>query len=259
MYTNILLALFTILIPRGASTEEVLVVDEPRPVVAAIRILEERYGWLINYEDPKYGSEDLVDRTSPAYRGEHRALDPRGGRLEFRYPVSENTQLPLSQVSVLEILLSENERRGYPGKFVVTTVGGHYSVMPRDGSILDTIISLPDQERSYEEAVREIVAALSGAVGVPVNGPSMFRPRQERYTISAKGEPARDVLVRLFAQVEGYELRWHILYSPNWGYVLNIDGKKLPDPAVSPRRYITKEMTLPDGSKGRIPVPARPE
>src|SRR6516164_1822382 len=56
-------------------------VDDPRPLWAALRQLEEKQGWQVSYEDPQYAGTDLVDRTARGYSGPGRALVPRGGHL----------------------------------------------------------------------------------------------------------------------------------------------------------------------------------
>src|ERR1051326_6000590 len=74
-----------------------LSVEDPRPVAKAIEMLEEKYGWVITYEDPRYVHEsEIADVTLKVRRvldkykpGEApKVLIARGGVLEFTYDVA---------------------------------------------------------------------------------------------------------------------------------------------------------------------------
>src|SRR2546422_10741647 len=66
--------------------------ETPRALSAAVELLEHRFGWQITYEDPRYVyTGDLVDRTSPDYRGPLRAIAVRPGTIEVTYlPLAAN-------------------------------------------------------------------------------------------------------------------------------------------------------------------------
>jgi hypothetical protein len=50
----------------------VVAVDQPRPLYSAVHTIREEYGWLVDYEDPRYDSQtDLKDATSPHWRASH--------------------------------------------------------------------------------------------------------------------------------------------------------------------------------------------
>src|SRR5206468_3894529 len=90
-----------------------LVVDDPRPILKAIELLELRHGWLITYEDAPYVHEnDVVDQTSPEYRATgRRALIPRGGKIS----ISET--LPSNAAAVTQMVLDDHAFRANPGRF----------------------------------------------------------------------------------------------------------------------------------------------
>lgn len=232
---------------------EELIVENPRPLAAAIRILEAKYGWQINYEDPPYNDlKDLVDRTHPAYRGSHMAIDPRGGRIEIRYFVSPTTGKPESSVSLLEMLIDDHARRGNPGRFQVKVIAGADYVIPVQGSILDTHITLPDKQRTFGETLREILQTLSRVTNTRVSGPAISQPTFQPFSFSAENEPARDVLIRLFKTRDDRQYSWHLLHGPDWGYAFNLHSqpKKAESPQQTPpKRQVLKEFVLPDGSK----------
>jgi hypothetical protein len=233
---------------------EVLTVEDSRPVAAAIRALEAKYGWQINYEDPPYNDpKDLVDRTHPAYRGSHRAIDPRGGRIEIHYFISPATGKPESSASLLEALIDDHARRGNAGQFQVKMIAGLDSVIPAQGSILDTPITLADEQRTFGETLREILQALSRVTGTRFMASSMSQPTFQRFSFSAENEPATDVLIRLLKTRDDRQYRWHLLYGSGWGYALNLhsQSKTAPPKPTPSKRQVLKEVTLPDGSKAQ--------
>ena len=232
---------------------EVLTVEDPRPVEAAINSLEAKYGWQINYEDPPYNDpKDLVDRTHPTYRGSHRAIDPKGGRVEIRYFVSVATGKPESSTKLLEMIVDDHATRGNAGRFQVKTIAGLDSVIPTQGSILDTPITLEDKQRTFGETLREILQSLTSVTGTRFLATTMSQPTFQRFSFSAEKEPATNVLLRLLSTRDDRQYRWHLLYAPRWGYFLNLRSqlKKKESPQMTPpKRQVQKEVTLPDGSK----------
>jgi len=246
----------------AAADIETVEVEDPRPLGAAIAVLRERFGWRVSYEDPPYkDARDLVDRTAPTYRGPRRALDPRGGPLEVSFLPSDPPEV------VLRMLIDEHRRRGYPGRFVVRQLDGVMFVLPEQGSVLDTPVTLEDRDWTYWDVVFEVLRQVSQATGVKVDGPGFPRPQFERFKFTANREPARQVLLRLFdTRAPAYQFTWQLLYGPNWGYALNLAGKQV-DPAqlwerprIQPRQAkpTKKGDPLPDGSKRSAVQPAWP-
>lgn len=231
---------------------EVLTVEDPRPLVTAIRALEAKYGWQINYEDPPYTDpKDWVDRTHPAYRGTHKAIDLRNGRLEIRYSVSPTTGKPESPGTLLQMLIDDHNRRRNPGRFQLKVIADLNSVIPVQSSILDVPITLEDKQRTFWETFEEIIQALSRVIGIRVRGPAMRQPTPHRFSFSAESEPARNALLRLFKMREDRQFSWHLLYSPAWGYALNVFSQPKVTPPKPPtsKRQELKEVRLPDGTK----------
>jgi hypothetical protein len=249
----IISTLGVIAIVGNTQAPEELIVENSRPLVTAIRTLESKYGWQINYEDPPYNDpKDLVDRTHPNYRGSHRAIDPRSGRVEIRYFVSPATGKPESSANLLEMLVDDHATRGNPGRFQVKLIAGLDSVIPVQGSILDTPITLEDKQRTFGETLKEVLQTLSRVTNTRVSGPAMTRPTFQRFNFSATNEPAREVLIRLFKTRDDRQYWWHLLYGPGWGYALNLHSqpKKTESPEPTPsKRQVLKEVTLPTGNK----------
>jgi hypothetical protein len=217
-------------LPESFSGNEVLRVEGPRPLLAAIRILEEKYGWQIAYEDPPYtGPGEAVDRTPPTYNGPGRVVEPRIGRLELRYPVDSTTGMPESTAAaILQLLIDDHDRRQNAGRFRLTTLGDLLCVMPAQGSILDTPVTLPGTARNFEDTVEQIVRSIAQGTGLHVRMGPMPPRIPGRFELEATSEPARAVLLRLFAQVPGRRFSWIVLFGSNGGHELSVKMLRAP-------------------------------
>jgi hypothetical protein len=260
MKMNGLLAAVVFSLPVSGSTEELFSVQGSRPLAEAVTVLERQYGWRINYEDPPYtDAADLVDSTDPNYRGTWRAIDPRGGLLEIHYSISPLTGEPTeSPQRFLQMLVDDHNRRGNAGRFQVSAIGDRYSVRPVQGSALDASITVPERRRTFQEALKVVLQAVSEAAGIAVRpGAGLGQPRSDRFAFGASGEPARDVLMRLLQTQKGYRFSWQMLYAPKWGgYFFSIHGDRLPaEPQPRKPEAAREGVNRPDGSRAEPPVP----
>ncbi len=217
-----------------------LSVNDGRPVAAAMEILEGRHGTVITYEDPPYVHEtEIVDHTIPAYKQANpfgrRALSPKGGSLEITYQMSPGPVRSDEMRHVIQRILDAHAERNNPGRFRLQQEGEMFHVIPaqyRDssgrlvnvGSILDTPISFPEQERSVIDTLELIKNAVSKATGikiifgtVPLNLLHRSSSRQ-----GATNEKARDALAKAL-KATNTKLSWWIFYAPGWKmYTLNV-------------------------------------
>jgi hypothetical protein len=96
---------------------DVTVVDG-RPLAAAVRELENRFGWVITYEDPPYewpaDVEDVTGAVSKSQRDPNRVLVPRVRAFVFEYP--ENA-------APRDVLL------GMLGEYQVTSAGDEFRLL----------------------------------------------------------------------------------------------------------------------------------
>lgn len=233
---------------RGSQgvSEMKLSVEDPRPVAEAILTLEKKYGWVINYEDPRYVHDsEIADVTLKVRRdldkytpGEApKVFVPRGGSLEFTYDVASNTNLPADPAIVVQKLLDAQAARGNGGKFRLETSGQIIHVIPtafknsagelvHQESVLDTIISLPAGERTVLQKLYSVCAAISRGANISVL-PGTIPTNlflQNRDQQGAARQRARDVLVKTFEAMNNEtKLSWRLLYDPtDKGYFLNI-------------------------------------
>ncbi len=235
---------------RGRDSQEVseikLSVEDPRPVAKAIEMLEAKYGWVITYEDPRYAHDSEVTDVTLKVRkdldkyrpGEApKVLIPRGGTLEFTYDVAPSTNLPTNPAMVVQKLLDAQAARDNGGRFRLESRGQIMHVIPTaiknsegrlvpQGSVLDTIISLPAEGRTVYQKVESICAAISQATRIPVGlgayPTNLFHQRRDQQ--GAANQKASDVLVDTFESIgSGTKLSWQLFYSASLKiYLLNI-------------------------------------
>ena len=245
------LLILVIATARGRSSQEVnkvkLAVEDPRPVAEAILKLEDKYGWVITYEDPRYVHEsEIVDVA----RKVRRDLDkfkpgeaippvffPRGGSLEFTYDIIPSTNLPPDPAGVVQSLLDAQAANSHGGRFRMEKSGQIMHVIPTaikntegrlvpQGSVLDTIISLPPGERTVLQKLENICATISRATNTPFILGTIPENSFRRYWAKegVNNQKARDALISTFATMNyGANLSWQLFYGPGTKrYVLNI-------------------------------------
>ena len=245
---GLLILISSVVRGRGSQgmKEVKLSVEDPRPVAKAIEILEAKYGWVITYEDPRYIHDSEVTDVTLKVRkdldkykpGEApKVLIPKGGKLEFSYDETFNTNLPGDPRLVVQKLLDAQAARSYGGKFRLENIGKVMHVIPvaiknsdgvvtPQGSVLDTIISLPAGERTVEQKLESICAAVSRATKIPVElgayPTNMFHQRRDQH--GAVSQRARDILVNTFESMgNGIKLSWQLFYSASLKtYLLNV-------------------------------------
>ena len=235
--------------PKGDA--ERLDVEGGRLVKLAVQELILHHLYRITYEEPRLADPgEYVDITQqvtgrPANSEQQRILWPRSRKMSVDLQPSRGIEFVLNQVvSAAEIVHPEMQ-------FRVVSDGTMFHVIPADGSLLDTRISLPGKERTLEEAVKAIAAALTSASHRSVNyGCCAYemQPDEPRYPTIANDESARGVLQRLLESlaVNRGPATWIISYDKKFDHftllimpmpeepVYQI-GEELPKP--SPRRY----------------------
>ena len=209
---------------------------DPRPLPAALHLLSRTFSWRIGFEEARLAYPgDLVDMTSPTYAPkspDDRAFDPRGGALDIEFAVNERTQLPDEPTAVIRALLTEYERRGYPGKYSFTSepgAGGYIYVFPEAAAntsgalqkatpVTTTRITVSVQEnQKLGSVLKETCKLLQQKAGIRVlyvgHGGAVqteFRPAPP--VLAARDEPAYLFLNRAVAAV-GFSY-WQLVYDP---------------------------------------------
>ena len=233
--------------PIQVDSRESLTVNDGRPVAEAAWQLEKRYGWVITYEDPIYiHSSEIVDVTTQVRRdldqykpGEApKVFVPKGGELSINLNLNSETGRPVnSPESVMQQILDANTEAGYAGRFRLESDGQILHIIPtayRDRfgalvpqqSVLDSIITIPSQERSglqsLELLCHEVGRITRTKISLGTIDPNLFA--NSRNHLSAHREKARDFLVKLLQSTTvDTSLSWRLLYDPTMKiYFLNI-------------------------------------
>lgn len=218
-----------------------LSVVDHRPLAAVIRELENRFGWVITYEDPSYewaaDVEDVTLAVSKSPNPTNRVLVPRLGSFAFRYPDTDDPR----PIAVLSAMLRDYNLTGY-GEFRLIVSGSVFHVVPSMSanergiptprqSRLDVAVTLDDRERSVRELVEEVLAQVRASTGnrVVLGANPIKSLIQTELRLGAKDEPARDVLVRALA-ASGRKLSWQLFCDPGSTKMCAFNVHFVPDP-----------------------------
>jgi len=217
-------------VPRATGTM-IIDVEGPRPLDAALSELRTRHGWAITYEElPLQYSGDTVDATLSVRRDgdvTKPALVAKGGRLLFTYEAQPNGE---NAEAVLLDLLREYRVSDPPFEFRLARTGDVFHAIARTSRngrgvpeerapLLDTKISIPPKERTVQEMLVEILAAVRAEVGGRLDPPgwasSLFV--QTQVVGGADNESARSVLLRTLRATRR-QVVWALLCSPAGSY-----------------------------------------
>ncbi len=215
------LFVFAVVCVSSAAAREILRVEGPRPVLAAVRMLEARHGWTVCYEDPPYTAMgEVIDRTPATYNGPGRIVEPRGGIIEISYdpPPAGDT---IGAVRVLQSVIEDHARRNNAGRFRIRVIDDVVCVVPAQGSIMEIPVTLRRRERMLNQVVEDLVRALSGATGIYFREPVLPRGLANTLVMEAGRERAADLLLRS-SKSAGHRFSWALLYHPGSGFELNI-------------------------------------
>lgn len=228
----------------GAARKVKLSVEDGRPLAQAILVLQERFGFVITYEDPRYVNADEMSDVTEQVRRDldkfppgqaPRVLVPKGGTLVFEYDSGSDSSPPDANL-IMQQLLAAHAVSGHAGTFGIETGTDVIHVFPTAGrdvsgritaqkSVLDEVINLPAQERTGLQTLEALCAAVSKATGqrvvvgtIPDRLFDQYKDRKERKL------KARDALVQLLEEARnGARLSWRLLYDPGLKiYALNI-------------------------------------
>lgn len=210
---------------RQPQRVDLSIVAGGRPLAAAIRELEDRFGWVVTYEDPPYewavDIEDVTLAVSKSPNATNRVLVPRTRSFAFRYPDTDDPR----PSAVLSAMLRDHNLGGY-GEFRLIGSGSAFHVVPSMSanergiptarrSRLDVAVTLDDRERTAQELIEAVIAQVRVATGihVVVGTTPISLLMQTKLRSSAKDESARDVLLRALAAT-GNKLSWQLFCDP---------------------------------------------
>ncbi len=203
-----------------------LSVVDPKPLAAAIYQLETRYGVLITYEDPVYESDAVIDDvTASVSKGgpaKGKVLVPRQRQFAFQHPNFDKKR----PEAMLRALVREYNVMNNGDQFDLIQQGSLFHVVPRMSanrlgvptirqSRLESVISLPEEERTLRQTLELVLAQVSTASGVrvglgtvPVN-----LVMRSKLRLGSRSASARDLLVEALATTR-VPLSWRLLCAP---------------------------------------------
>jgi hypothetical protein len=213
-------------ISENAGTIQV-VANSPRPLAQALDALQEKYGWLAGYEDPRFISPS--DLTEPASTGAQ--IFPSGGAFKAEIPASVSDEEKFLQILADAYNGSEN-----PGRFVVrktkqgtfTLIGtqakdaqGHLSPQK---PMLDTPVTLLASQRTVTDTIDLISKKIAEQRSVKITLGVSPRAVVDHTKVKVGGTKvsARELLLQILSQLQG-NFYWRLLFDPNSkGYVLDL-------------------------------------
>jgi hypothetical protein len=194
--------------------------NSPRPLLQSLDALQQKYGWVVDYEDPQYISHlDLVDAKSD---GSHSQV-PSGAEFTFDFPASTHDLEKTIRDAVDKYNQSKNPgrfelRHMNQGRFYVVGTAAHGSkgAMSIQQPLLDLPITLKAQERSIVDTINLICEAVSAqrhtAITIGVSPANLLA----HTTVVAGGSkiPARELLIQSLMAGHRY-LYWRLLFDPD--------------------------------------------
>jgi len=222
-----------------------LTANDSRPLEQALTALQQKYGWLVNYEDPQYtskldlvGARPLQDKSFYP-NGEHRV--PGGG--SFVADLGTVSTAGPDEQKTLQLLIDSYNRSSNPGRFelrsdkdrpgVFDAVGtaandsqGHVS---QQQVLLDLPVTITAEERTVSDTIDSICQKVAEKSHVKVAlGVYPLGLDHASATVGGKELTARTYLSQTFESTSR-KLVWRLLYDPDSnGYFLNVHQVRLP-------------------------------
>lgn len=216
-----------------------LKVWSPRPLDTAAGTLSVEYGLQISAEDPPaFPKEDLIYPYGPAQP------IPRGGSFEAAFAVDAKGR-PKDVQAMLRLVVEAYHSR-FPMRYRIDRAGEEYSFVPTHvrgapvNAVLDTLITIPEANRSFQAAHDAIGAALSETAGIQTycgTGIASNYLLQNSLSLGATREAARQVLRRVGHKLPQGQV-WLARSDPSTGqYIVNtraLKGRQGPAPGFPP-------------------------
>jgi hypothetical protein len=228
--------------------------DGERPLLRAVDALREKYGWIVDYEDPPYAADAATSVPSPASRrhANARSSGREGFGVEFTVEPApdgrpdENSVLTTvvnaynenNAVAQFE-LRSENDHRSdnesdnknakqQERRFDVvgTDSGDHRDQAESQQPILSLLITLAKEPRTAEQTIALICRQVSEQSKIPVSvGAIDDKVNGGRWVaIGGTDAPARTLLLRTLVAT-GDHLSWRLLYdAASKSYDFSVSG-----------------------------------
>ncbi len=210
-----------------------------RPLLQAVDALQQKYAWIVDYEDPQYLSptDSATNQLSPTGHRHANADQIRENGFSVEFNGGPTSNIRPDEQTVLALVVDANNQSNDAGQFelrkvkdrsfAVVGIGVRDSLGQTAGRrpILDTPISLTSERRSTRKTIFLICQKLSeqGKIPVVVNDVGDSLPGRETVAIGGTAVTVRTLLSRTLASMGG-NLYWRLIYdSSNKSYEFSVD------------------------------------
>ncbi len=212
-----------------------IVANSPRPLAQTLDALQQKYGWVVDYEDPQFISKlDLAETGDAANRAPASNLlarVPGGGPFSVEFPASTP-----EEEKTLQLVVDSYNRSNNPGRFELRrgkqeaffVVGAEArderGQISHQRVLLDVPITLATRRRTVSDTVnlifRKIAEHRRMAISVGVSPRNLLD--HTNVTVGGTKVSARDLLLQTLTSTHR-NLYWRLLFDPNSkGYFLDI-------------------------------------
>lgn len=201
-----------------------------RPLLQAVDALQEKYGWIVEYEDPQYPAAIGGAATPPSPPNRRHPNARTNGTTGFsvQFNGGPTPDSRPDEQTVLALVVDANNqsndagqfelRKEKDGSFVVDGVGvrSPQGETSSQQPILDSLISLKAERRSARQTIALICQKVSqqSKIQVTADGVADSLPERETVAVGGVGVPARTLLSRTLASMGG-KLYWRLIYDSN--------------------------------------------
>lgn len=214
----------------------------PRPLLQAIDALQQKYGWVVDYEDPQYppASAAAPSRTSPPNRRHANIAETSENAFSVQFNVGPTPDSRPDEATVLTTVVDAYNQSGgaaefkllkllreHDAGFAVIAIGVRdiNNEIASQQPVLDLPISLASERRSAGETIALICRKVSEASKVPIAAnPTEDLHGNASVAVGGSGVPARTLLSHTI-EAMGQNLYWRLIYdAAGKNYVLSIQG-----------------------------------
>lgn len=202
-----------------------IIANSARPLAQVLDALRQKYGWVVDYEDPQYLSKaDIVER--PGLRGASLSL-PAGGTFSVDVPPGIPATAPPPEDKTLQLILDAYNQSKNPGRFALRkNEDGSYALagigaQDEKGKIVpqavlfDQPITLPKKERTVTENLQLICQKIAELSHVQINVGVTPRVLMDHKNVMVGGTKAQArTLLLSTLESTGHAMYWRLFFDP---------------------------------------------
>jgi len=193
--------------------------NSPRPLEQTLDALQQKYGWVVDYEDPRYVSHvDFAEAPD-----EEHAQIPAGHSFSVEFPATEPDEEKTLRLIVDAYNGSQNPgqfefRRSPEGDFYVVGMAAHddKGAIARQPAVFDLPVTLATKERTIAETIDLIFQSITKQSHTKITLGVHPRSTMSHIPVKLGGSkmPARELL-RQSLLAAPRKLYWRLLYDPS--------------------------------------------